>query len=56
MIDCPNGRDEQICADCSFEQGTCQWLDVSIGPFAWRRDQGMNVAPLHSGPIVDRKF
>ncbi len=56
IIDCANGRDEQICADCTFEQGTCQWLDVSGGPFAWKRDQGMTVAPLYSGPVVDRKF
>ncbi|CAF0847412.1 unnamed protein product, partial [Rotaria sordida] len=53
ITDCSNGRDEQICADCTFEQDTCQWLDMSTGPFAWMRGQGMNVAPLHSGPVVD---
>ncbi len=56
MTDCANGRDEQICADCTFEQSTCQWLDVSIGPYAWKNDQAMNVAQYDSGPVVDRKF
>ncbi|UJR31098.1 hypothetical protein I4U23_018606, partial [Adineta vaga] len=53
ITDCDNGHDEQDCADCTFEQGTCRWLDISIGPFAWTRDQGNNVAPLHLGPVVD---
>ncbi|CAF4185562.1 unnamed protein product, partial [Rotaria sp. Silwood2] len=53
ITDCSNNRDEQVCADCTFEQGTCRWLDVSTGPFAWMRGQGMNAAPLHSGPVVD---
>ena len=54
--DCANGRDEEQCADCTFEQDTCRWLDVSDGAFVWQRDQGMNAGPLHSGPVVDRKF
>lgn len=54
--DCANGYDEQVCADCTFEQNTCQWSDVSIGTFAWKRDQGMTVGPLHAGPAVDRMF
>jgi len=53
ITDCPNGRDEKIYVDCTFEQGTCTWLDVSVGAFAWKHGQCMNVAPLHSGPIID---
>ncbi|CAF1593620.1 unnamed protein product, partial [Adineta ricciae] len=53
ITDCANGRDEQECADCTFEQGTCRWLDISIGPYSWSRDQGNTVAPLHLGPVVD---
>jgi hypothetical protein len=56
MTDCANGRDEQVCGDCTFEQSICQWLDVSIGAFAWKNDQAMNVAQYDSGPVVDRKF
>lgn len=56
MTDCPNARDEQVCADCTFEQGTCRWLDTSIGPFSWARDQAMIAGPIHSGPVDDRKF
>lgn len=55
ITDCPNARDEQICADCTFEDDTCRWLDVSDGTFAWARDQGMNVVPVHAGPAIDRK-
>lgn len=54
IADCPNAHDEQICADCTFEQNTCQWLDVSNGTFAWARDQGVNVVSLHAGPAIDR--
>lgn len=56
IADCPNARDEQICADCTFESDTCQWLDVSNGTFAWTRDQGINVVSLHAGPAIDRKY
>ncbi len=56
ITDCPNGRDEQMCADCTFEHGTCQWLDISIGAFAWKHDQAMNAGLIHSGPVIDRKF
>jgi hypothetical protein len=56
ISDCANGRDEQACADCTFEEGTCQWIDISIGAFAWLRDQGMTAGPAFSGPVVDREF
>ena len=56
IAECPNGYDEQVCADCTFEQGLCQWLDTSSGPFAWKRDQGINAGPTHLGPAVDRKY
>lgn len=54
--DCANGRDEVVCADCTFEQNTCQWEDVSVGTFSWKHDQGVNVGPIHAGPAIDRKF
>jgi hypothetical protein len=54
IAECANGRDEQNCADCTFEKDTCQWLDVSTGPFTWKRGQGVNVAPNNLGPAIDR--
>lgn len=54
MTDCRNGRDEQVCADCTFEQGYCQWEDVSFGPFSWLRGRGVDQMQTHVGPVVDR--
>jgi bifunctional N-acetylglucosamine-1-phosphate-uridyltransferase/glucosamine-1-phosphate-acetyltransferase GlmU-like protein len=56
IAECANGRDEQVCADCTFEQDTCQWLDVSVGPYAWMRDKAANVAQSHVGPVIDRTY
>ena len=54
--DCANGRDEQACADCTFEKDTCRWADVSNGAFIWQRDKAANVVQSHIGPVVDREF
>ena len=56
ITDCPNGRDEQFCADCTFEKDLCQWLDISIGPFAWNRDKAANIVQNNVGPSVDRTY
>ncbi|CAF3694948.1 unnamed protein product, partial [Didymodactylos carnosus] len=51
--DCANGYDEDICADCTFEQNQCRWVDRSFGSFAWKRGQGFTASQNHSGPTVD---
>jgi hypothetical protein len=48
--DCPNGMDEQVCADCNFENSTCQWIDKSYGFLKWSRGQA---GDSHNGPLVD---
>jgi hypothetical protein len=48
--DCANGMDEMVCADCNFENSTCQWEDVSSGALEWTRIQaGKSI----NGPVVD---
>jgi hypothetical protein len=48
--DCPNGMDEQVCADCNFENSTCQWIDKSDGSLKWRRN---NASSSQNGPSLD---
>jgi len=48
--DCPNGMDEKVCADCDFENSTCQWNDVSIGSLKWIRAQA---GASQNGPTID---
>ena len=48
--DCPDGEDEKICADCDFENSTCQYLDRSLGEINWARTQAL-AAP--NGPSID---
>ncbi|CAF0891636.1 unnamed protein product, partial [Didymodactylos carnosus] len=48
--ECANGHDEEVCADCTFEQDQCRWLDQSFGSFAWKRGQGFTASQNHSGP------
>lgn len=42
--------DEKVCADCDFENSTCNWIDYSSGNLIWSR--GMAVESLF-GPVVD---
>ncbi|XP_073671213.1 MAM domain-containing protein 2-like [Paramisgurnus dabryanus] len=37
VLDCPLGEDEETCGPCNFENGQCQWSDVSVGPNRWNR-------------------
>ncbi|XP_073714301.1 apical endosomal glycoprotein [Misgurnus anguillicaudatus] len=37
VLDCPLGEDEDTCGPCNFENGQCQWIDVSVGPNRWNR-------------------
>ena len=48
--DCPNGMDEKVCADCDFENSSCQWNDISIGSLKWVRAQA---GASHNGPTID---
>ncbi|XP_064478697.1 MAM and LDL-receptor class A domain-containing protein 1-like isoform X2 [Ornithodoros turicata] len=42
--DCDDGSDETRCATCSFDRGTCGWVDYSAGNVYWKR-----VAPGDAG-------
>ncbi|XP_056333186.1 MAM and LDL-receptor class A domain-containing protein 1 isoform X2 [Danio aesculapii] len=35
--DCPLGEDEETCGPCNFENGQCQWHDISVSPNKWER-------------------
>ncbi|TRY97688.1 hypothetical protein DNTS_035488 [Danionella cerebrum] len=35
ILDCPLGEDEETCGPCDFENGQCQWSDISVGPNKW---------------------
>jgi len=48
--DCPNGMDEKECADCDFENSTCQWVDSSSGSLKWLRN---NASSSINGPTID---
>ena len=48
--DCPNGYDEQVCADCNFENSICEYVDVSDGDIQWSRTQG---GAAINGPSAD---
>ncbi|XP_067219288.1 MAM and LDL-receptor class A domain-containing protein 1 isoform X1 [Chanodichthys erythropterus] len=37
VLDCPLGEDEETCGPCNFENGQCQWSDISVGPNKWQR-------------------
>ncbi|KAJ8011341.1 hypothetical protein DPEC_G00057130 [Dallia pectoralis] len=37
---------------CSFENGTCEWEDVSLGQFTWQRDRN-GTATENTGPSED---
>lgn len=42
VLDCPLGEDEEACGPCHFENGLCQWSDVSVGPNIWNRVKATN--------------
>lgn len=48
--DCPDGRDESSCANCNFENSTCNYADVSSGSVRWNRANGLSTV---NGPFVD---
>lgn len=50
--DCPNGFDELNCANCNFENSTCQYLDMSEGSLKWERGQAGSLQG-NNGPPVD---
>ncbi|KAG7165100.1 MAM and LDL-receptor class A domain-containing protein 2-like 1, partial [Homarus americanus] len=39
MNNCIDGTDEAMCAECSFENGTCGWRDISYGSYFWTLDE-----------------
>ncbi|RNA19406.1 MAM and LDL-receptor class A domain-containing 2-like, partial [Brachionus plicatilis] len=48
--DCADGMDEKVCADCNFENSTCQYEDVSDGSLLWNRTQAKQ---SNNGPSID---
>ncbi len=50
--DCDTGLDEANCADCNFENSTCQWVDISTGVLKWERLQAASLGKK-TGPQVD---
>lgn len=50
ISDCANGQDERVCADCSFENSTCKYSDVSFGGIQWNRLQAQAAI---NGPRID---
>ncbi|XP_037401783.1 MAM and LDL-receptor class A domain-containing protein 1 isoform X2 [Pygocentrus nattereri] len=36
-IDCPLGEDEETCGPCTFENGICNWMDISQNSNKWQR-------------------
>ncbi|KAL1280451.1 hypothetical protein QQF64_015051 [Cirrhinus molitorella] len=36
VLDCPLGEDEETCGPCNFENGQCEWSDISVGPNKWQ--------------------
>ncbi len=48
--DCADGDDEKVCADCTFENSTCQYKDQSSGELAWYRTQAQ---ASENGPSID---
>jgi hypothetical protein len=42
--------DEKVCADCDFENSTCQWNDMSLGSLEWQRGQA---GQSSNGPSID---
>lgn len=37
---------------CNFETDTCEWRDISVGQFVWKRDQNGTIT-ANTGPSVD---
>ncbi len=54
LKDCPNGNDEKVCADCDFENSTCQYKDISSGVNRWERIRGDSAQG--TGPSIDHTF
>lgn len=50
--DCDNNFDESSCGACTFETSTCGWVDLSLGTFLWKRDNG-GTSGIATGPSVD---
>ncbi|XP_077537457.1 MAM and LDL-receptor class A domain-containing protein 1-like isoform X2 [Haemaphysalis longicornis] len=44
--DCLDGSDEEMCGPCSFENGTCGWLDASKGIISWQIMQAVDWSEL----------
>ena len=56
--DCPDGDDEYMCAECSFDlddHGTCGWEDKSTGRYFWEMTDGHEF-PDSSGWVMAVKF
>uniref|UniRef100_A0AAY5KAR3 MAM domain-containing protein n=2 Tax=Esox lucius TaxID=8010 RepID=A0AAY5KAR3_ESOLU len=49
---CPDNSTDRGFLGCSFENGTCEWEDISVGQFTWQRDRN-GTATKNTGPSVD---
>ncbi|XP_028974987.2 MAM and LDL-receptor class A domain-containing protein 1 isoform X2 [Esox lucius] len=49
---CPDSSTDRGFLGCSFENGTCEWEDISVGQFTWQRDRN-GTATKNTGPSVD---
>lgn len=50
ITDCADGRDEISCANCNFENSTCNYRELSSGSIKWSRIKAQ-AAP--NGPFID---
>jgi hypothetical protein len=50
ITDCLNGQDEKVCADCNFEDDSCQWVNGDFYGILWTRSRGTE---SKNGPTVD---
>ena len=53
ISDCTDGDDEKVCADCNFENSTCQYQDQSKGRLNWLLTQAQEA---ESGPSIDNTY
>ncbi|XP_050961124.1 MAM and LDL-receptor class A domain-containing protein 2 isoform X2 [Labeo rohita] len=46
------GVESGVFVGCNFETDTCEWRDISVGQFVWKRDQNGTIT-ANTGPSVD---
>ncbi|XP_031666604.1 MAM and LDL-receptor class A domain-containing protein 2 [Oncorhynchus kisutch] len=49
---CPDNGTSGDFVGCSFENGTCDWADVSVGQFTWQRGRN-GTTTENTGPSLD---